>query len=70
LSQRFTKLFTSFLSKLEALSSLFKVKVKLIVELCEVLSLFLGEAVSTVFSMSLGEFANIGLPAKILTIDE
>jgi len=70
LGQGFSEVLTSFLTKLKSLSSLFKVKVQLIVELCEILSLLLGKAVCTVVNMFLGKLANIGFPAKILTVDE
>ena len=70
LSQGFSEVLTSFLTKLKALSSLLKVKIQLIVELCQVLSLLLGKAVCAVVSMSLGELANVGFPAEILTVDE
>jgi len=70
LSHGFSKCITTFLSKLEAFSSLLKIKVKLIIELCEVLSLLLGKAVCSVVSVSLGELANISFPAQILTINE
>jgi len=59
-----------FLTENEALFAFFKVDIELIVELGEVLGLLLGQAVGAVLSMALGELANIGFPAKILTVDE
>jgi len=61
---------SSLLSKLKAFATLIRLKLELVIELCEVLCFLLRLAVGPVVLMALREFADISFPAKVLTVDE
>ena len=60
----------SFLSELETFSSFFRFKLELVIKLGKVLGIFLCQTVRAIVLMTFGQLANIGLPAKVLAINE